>query len=739
MSYDIKTKYNLQEILVAQNVCDLLTEEDCKSIGDCVVKEFDMDDETREQWKEKYQEAWKLALQVTEAKTSPWPGSSNVKFPLLTEACLQFQSRAYPALVTEPELVKCRAVGEDPDGSRNDRAERVSQFMSWQLLEEDEEWEADTDKMLLTLPITGCVIRKSYYDFVCEHNKSCMILPEDFVVSYYTKSLDECPRATHILHYSQREIENRQRLGIYCKVDQELGPGQQQEAVSNLEAERQQERGITEPEGDPDAPRVILEQHRFLDLDGDGYEEPYVVTVDHATHKVLRVFPRFTDTDIRRDNDSKTRQLASQTMQMMAAPLPQDPTQAQLVQKMRHEQAQDAEQEIQRLKAQGKVLYIDPVIYFTKYSFIPAPDGAFYDVGFGSLLAPINHAVDTIVNQLIDAGSLQNSNVGFLGASIRVRGGDYRFRPFEWKKTDAAPGALKENIVPLPINQPSEVLFKLLDMLINYAERLSSVTDVMVGETPGQNTPASVVNTTLDQGMKVFSGILKRLYRSMKQEFRKLYRLNRLYLDPQEYFTVLNSQNPGVVYQQDFLGDPRDISPEADPSVASESQRLQRIQFLIQRSSTTPGYDTTALEQRLLKEMHIPDAQEIYPPVPPQPSVEQQELQIKAADAQRKTMESHVDMMTAIAEADAKVINQMAQAQLFAAQAEATVGAAEAEKIKNNLQFFEALHGQLQGMMQMQQDQQHHEDEMELEQQQLAQQKQEAQQNAQSQGQSGTS
>jgi len=714
--------------MAAQNVAEILDEADCKQIGDCVKKEFDMDDETRSEWKQKYQEAWKLALQVPEAKTSPWPGCSNVKFPLLTEACLQFQSRAYPALVTSPDLVGCRIIGDDPNGEKEDRADRVSQFMSWQLLEQDEGWQEDTDKMLLTLPITGCVIRKSYYDFVEEHNCSAMIMPEDFVVSYYTKTLETCSRATHILRYSTREIEQRQRLGIYCKLDEKLYPGTQEESSSNLAAERQQERGISEPDSDPDAPRMVLEQHRFLDLDGDGYEEPYVVTIDHQTAKVYRIFPRFTDTDIRRDNDSEIRQLASQTMQMMSGPLPRDPTQAQIVQQQRHEQAQAVEKQIEEMKAAGKVLYIDPVIYFTKYSFIPAPDGAFYDVGFGSLLAPINHAVDTIVNQLIDAGSLQNSNVGFLGASIRVRGGDYRFRPFEWKKTDAAPGALKDNIVPLPINQPSEVLFKLLDMLINYAERLSSVTDVMVGETPGQNTPASVVNTTLDQGMKVFSGILKRLYRSMTQEFRKLYRLNRLYLDPEEYFTVLDSAQPGQVYQTDFLGDPRDIAPEADPSVASEGQKLQRIQFLIARSVATQGYDTVKLEQRLLKEMRIPDAQEIFPPVQPQPTPDQQEIQIKAADSQRKAIESHANTMALLSEADAKVVNLMAQSQLFAAQAEQLVGAAEAENIKAHLATFEAIHGHLQEMMQMQQDQGQHEDEMQQKQDELAQQKTEASQ-----------
>jgi chaperonin GroES len=136
------------------------------------------------------------------------------------------------------------------------------------------------------------------------------------------------------------------------------------------------------------------------------------------------------------------------------------------------------------------VLKIEPIEHYTKYSFIPAPDGGFYDLGFGALLGPLNNSVNTLINQLIDSGSLQNGSVGFIGKGARIKGGKLRFSPNEWKRVPVAGGALRDSLVPLPVNQPSPVLFNLLSLLINYAERVGSVSDTMVGENPGQNTPA---------------------------------------------------------------------------------------------------------------------------------------------------------------------------------------------------------------------------------------------------------
>lgn len=688
--------YSLEDILAAENAAELIDDDDLAFIGKTVVNEFKKDDESRAEWKEKYQEALKLAMQVYEPKTSPWPGASNIKLPVLTSACMQFNSRAYPTLVMEPDLVKCRVVGDDPDGSKTARAERIGTFMSWQLLEQDDDWAEDTDRLMMALPIVGFIARKSYYDPEKGRNDSEMVLPEDFVVSYYTRSLEYCPRVTHVLHLSKREIEDRMRAGVY--LEHEVSVPAPANATSDQVQERRQEQGYTEPSGDPDATRDVLEQHRYFDLDGDGYQEPYVVTVDKENQKVYRVFPRFTETDIKRSNDDKIRMLAQQATAMMSQPMPQDSTARGVEIEIRTEQAKAIEKEIEKLKAKDKIIRIESIQYFTKYPFIPAPDGSFYDVGFGSLLAPICGAADTLANQLVDAGTLQVSNVGFLGGGIRVRGGDYRFRPFEWKKTDTPAGNLKENIVPLPVNEPSGVLFNLLKMFLDYAQQLTSVTETMQGQMPGQNTPATTTMTALDQGMKVFSGILKRLYRSLKEEFRKLYLLNQRYLDPMQEYVILGTGSTGKVFQSDFLPGPDNIIPEADPTIVSDAQRIQRAMFLAQRSTQVQGYDPVAVEHRILKNMHIDAPQEVFPgPQPPPPDPKTEAL---LAETQRKVMESHSKVQVDAALAAAKIINLKAQALQFISVARINMTEAELSQLNSQLEALDSLHDSIMNMAQ---------------------------------------
>ena len=723
---ELSQKYDLQEIIAASNASVLIDPKDLETIGLAVVTEFNIDDRSREEWKGRYEGALQLALQIVEQKTEPWPGCANIKFPLVTIAATQFQSRAYPALINNPDLVKCTAIGDDPQGLKDAHADRVSQFMSYQLLDEDEEWEEDTDRMFFVLPIVGSTIRKTWFDPLTGHNKSQMILPDDFVVSYFTKNLEQCPRATHVLHKSKREIKNAMVAKFYELV--ELGSSTPSINYDNPSASVLEERGYERPTDDPDTERDILEQHRFLDLDQDGYSEPYIVTVDKDSKKVLRLSARFTQMDIKRDNQTQIQALMSQLKQLQTIQPPPDPVQKQIQEGIISDQVRAYETEIKRLTAEGQIINIDPVQYFTKYTFLPAPDGGFYDLGLGVILSPINDSVNTLINQLLDAGTMSVASTGFIAGSARIRGADLRFRPFEWKRADVAAGGLKDALVPLPVKEPSPVLFQLLNLLINYGERISSVTDLMVGETPGQNTPAQTSQSALDQGMKVFSGILKRLHRSMKKEFRKLYRLNRYYLDPQQYFQVLGTNQMQQIYQEDFMGNPNEVVPESDPTVASDQQRIQRALAIAQRSTQVQGYDPKAVEEMVLKAMRIPDAQALFPPLPPQPDPE---IQIKAADQARKALESQYDTITKLAETQARVENLRAQATLFLAQAQQAGMQMNDLKIQQHLAAFDSIHGALDAMQSQLSNQQ----ELKIKQDQLAQQKQEAQQNANSQGQ----
>lgn len=683
---ELSKKLSLRRIQDTTNVAELLDDDDLTTIGAHVVQTYRADEQSRRAWRTKNQDAIKLALQIVEQKTYPWEHASNVKFPLLTIACLQFASRAYPALVKAPDLVKFRVQGSDPEGAKAARAQRISSHMSYQLLEQDESWEEEHDKMMLVVPIIGTAFKKSYYNPVKGYNCSELVLAHDLCVHYYAKNLENA-RKTHCFDLYDREIRERQLKKLFLEHD--LAPLTQEMKMDGDLTEISNERqGTAAPSDDPDRPRPILEQHTYLDLDGDGYEEPYVVTVDKETGKVFRIVHRFSkiisEQSIRIEENQKR-------MQEIVASLPQQGTEQDLA------IAQQAEQTIQRMAEENaalaaekpKVLRIEAVEHFTKYGFIPAPDGGFYDLGFGSLLSPLNDSVNTLINQLIDSGSLQNGSVGFIGKGARIKGGKVRFSPNEWKRVDVAGATLRDAMVPLPVNQPSPVLFNLLGLLINYTERVSSVTDIMAGENPGQNTPAYNMSAMLEQGMQVFNGIFKRIYRSFRSELRKLYSLNSIYLDEYLYFEY--QDDPQGVSRMDYQADPTDLIPAADPNAFSNKEKQTKALMIAERAMMSPGYDKIKVEQRFLEAMDIPDANEIFPVqqnpetgglelvFPPAPDPE---MEVKKAEEQRRTLESQSRSETQAALAASKIAVDEANILKIMAEAEVAADKPELERMK---------------------------------------------------------
>ena len=665
-------KLDLRKIQDSDNVCKMLTEEQRDEIGREAVDNYESDERSRDIWRERMEDALELALQVTKNKNYPWENAANVKFPLLTIAALQFQARAYPALVKAPLVAKMRQAGNDPSGQKAALAQRVSAHLSYQLLEQDEAWEEDQDKALLALPILGCVFKKTYYDPVLEHNCSPLVLPQDLCVSYYAKSIELAERKTHLIELSERQVKERELRGVYSENEYFQEPMKQKDPTDKRQ-------GISPPMNDKDRPRTFLEQHAFLDLDGDGYKEPYVITVHKASRKVARIVARFKELTTEQSVEIERLQKSIRAL-AEAVPMPQpgqQPRPQQLYQaRVVEAQINEIQAEIEKLGQQKpKVLRIEPIEYFTKYSFIPSPDGGFYDLGFGALLSPLNESVNTLVNQLIDAGTLQNSGGGFIGKGVRVKGGRVIFKRNEWKRVDVAGGTLKYNIVPLPINQPSAVLFNLLSLLINYSERVASVNDAMMGENPGQNTPAYNYSAMLEQGLQVFNGIFKRVYRAFRGELRKLYNLNAIYLDNEEYFEYLDTQQQ--VARSDYQVDSKDLIPAADPNAFSNKEKMIKAQMLAERAAMTPGYNPIVVEKRLLEAMDIPDVDEAFPitqddkgnptlAIPPAPNPE---FEIKRAEEQRKTLEAQMRAEHNQQELDGKLAVMEADIILKTAQA----------------------------------------------------------------------
>lgn len=588
------TKLKIDELVASPNIAELLDERDLIKIGQDVVKGFENDLQSRSAWERKTEESMKLALQVAEAKSFPWPNASNVKFPLITIAALQYHARSYPVLVDGETPVKCRVIGEDPDGEKTRRADRVSNHMSYQIMEQDLDWETEMDRVLITQPIVGCAFKKTYFHPVYKRPESEYILAQDLVVNYYTKSLETAPRITHVQYMSKNDLYERHARGLFLELKDTRPVALQ---ASNLTLTRNKAQGMDAPETvDPSTPFEILEQHCNIDFDQDGYAEPYIIWVNRSSKQVLRIVARYFKESIEYDPKGK------------------------------------------------KVLSIKAEDYFTKFPFIPSPDGGFYDLGFGVLLGPLNQSIDTIINQLVDAGTMANTAGGFLSRGIKIRGGNSNFAPLEWKHVDTTGDDLRKGIVPLPVREPSQVMFTLLSLLINYGERIGGSVDILVGQNPGQNTAAETTRTMAEQGMKIFSGIFKRTYRSLKDEFRKLYRLNQLYLQDEAEFDSDNGEFN--IFAEDYTGPSTDVRPAADPHIVSDSQRMAQAQAMLQLATTTPGVSMREAQLMFAKAWKISDLERLIPDpkgpnaIPAAPDVKlqiaQMEQQTRQADQQLK-------------------------------------------------------------------------------------------------------
>jgi chaperonin GroES len=590
---ELDVKLNINKLLASPNIADLLDERALNTIGYHVINEFNLDKESRIQWEKRVENAMKLALQVSEAKSFPWTNASNIKFPLVTIAALQFHSRAYPALIPSDQIVKVdydSSISLDPRASKEieDRNKRVEKHMSYQLLKQDECWESEMDKVLITVPIVGCAFKKTYWDFNEDHPISENVLAKDFVVSYWTKNLKDCNRQSHVLYLSVNDVLSRQRRGIWTD-DFKIRP-QQTIQEDDLSQAQDQAQGVYQPQSDPGTPFEFIEQHRWEDLDGDGFKEPYIITVHKDTRKVVRIVANYFETSIKRND-------------------------------------------------KNEILNIKPESYFTKYSFIPSPDGGFYDIGFGILLGPLNESINTIINQLVDAGTMANTAGGFLSRGIKIRGGNYNFAPMEWKHVDSTGEDLAKGIYPLPVREPSQVLYTLLTTLVNYGERIVGSTDIMVGENVGQNTPAETSRTMAEQGMKVFAGIFKRTYRALNEEIRKVYRLNQLYLPEETKFAG------GGVLATDYQDNSTDIRPAADPHVVSDVQRIMQAETLKQTALMVPGFNVYNVMKRYLEALKIPNIDEVLPD-PQGPNAIQSGPDVKVQVEQIKAQERKLSLET---------------------------------------------------------------------------------------------
>lgn len=612
----------------APNLCDRFSDDDLKKIGELVWRGYDRDEHSRAAWKARNEAGMSLALQVQEAKNFPWPGCSNVVFPLVTIASLQFSARSYTNLIQGTDIVRYRIAGQDEEGGLREQADRIGQHMSWQVLEEDAAWEEQHDRLLINLGIVGTNFIKTYYDASQGHIVSELVAAKDLVMDYWARSVEACARKTQVILRYPNEIYERIQGRVFRDVRDEDW-FRSKSRILTPRPEETKRSGTTPSAVDEDTPFRLLEQHRLLDLDDDGYAEPYIVTIEETSRTVLRIVSRFVrEEDIER------------------AP----------------------NKEVWRIRAQE---------YYTKYSFIPSPDGGIYDVGFGTLLGPLNESVNAGINQLIDSGTMQNSMGGFLGRGAKIRGGVYTMAPWEWKRVDSTGDDLRKSLVPLPERPPSAVMFQLLGLLIDYTDRISGSTDVMVGKNPGQNTPAESYRSMLEQGSQVYNMVFKRVWRSMKEEFKKRHRLNAVYLKSVQGF----GSRGQVIRKADYQTNPDMVVPVADPNVMSAAQRLSQAQMLRMASKESAGYNPEEVEKNFLRALRMEGINKYYDPKkfpPPQDP----RLQLEQIKGQTKAAELRLQQATFMAELEETIrLNsaKIAQLEATALASLAEVGMADAK------------------------------------------------------------
>jgi chaperonin GroES len=544
-----------------------------------VIEEYEIDLDSRNDWIDKNHDAMKLAMMVTEEKNYPFPKAANIKYPLIATAALQFNARAYPAIVAPDRVVKCKVRGRDVQGAKAARADRVSEHMSDQLLNGMPEWEADTDRLTIILPIEGSAFRKVWFDPALRRNVSRLIKADNFVVNYWARSIEDAPRKTEKLRLYPYEIQERILDGRFMEFDYALGGG----VADDSDSPEEQARG---DQNDDSAPHLFLEQHRLLDLDEDGYPEPYIVTVHKATETICRIVANFSADTVTLTQD---RRIAS----------------------------------------------IRPESFFVHYQFMPNPDGGFYGLGLGWLLSATNETINSTLNMMMDAGHLASTQGGLISSVLGLREKSIQLKMGEWRVVNTT-GPINQAIMPIKYDGPNATLFQLLGLMIEAGKELASTKDVLTGDTPA-TAPVGTTLALIEQGLQVFTSIYKRVHRTLKFEFQIMGRLNGQHVTPEEYAQFFDEE--GVDPKADYDAKDMDILPVSDPQSVTKMQKLAKAQLVLEASKEAPFVDQREAMTRFFEAADVEDVEKLIPPPsPPDPEIEA--MAKRAAEAEVEEMEA---------------------------------------------------------------------------------------------------
>jgi len=542
------------------NLAINMSDDELAGISSMVLEKVEEDKNSRSDWMSTYTKGLELLGLKYENRTEPFSGATGVIHPMLNEAVSQFQSQAYKELLPPSGPVRTQVMGDTtPDLEK--QANRVKEFMNYQLVHVMEEYDSEFDQMLYYLGLCGSAFKKVYLDPQLNRQVSKFVQAEDLLVPFNAVDITSTERATHIIKMSPNELRKLQISGFYSDIDIKGGDFEQ----SELQDVKEDLTGIEKSGNNEEI--TLYECHCFLDLEDHpdtdesgeptGIKLPYIVTVSADSNEVLAIYRNFIEADPQKERQQ----------------------------------------------------------YFVHYMFTPGL--GFYGNGLIHLLGNLSRTATANLRQLVDSGTLANMPAGFKARGLRIRDDDQPLQPGEWRDVDVVGTELRGSLLPLPYKEPSGTLFQLLGFVVQSAQKFVGTTDIGTGNIQNTEMPVGTTVALLERGSRIMSAVHKRLYNSMKQEFKLL--SNIIAMDPSEYPYNITEATQGLK-QKDFDGR-IDIIPIANPNIFSMSQRVSLAQEQLKLAQAQPDmHNMYEAYRRMYSALNIDNIEQILPPqTPPQP------------------------------------------------------------------------------------------------------------------------